>query len=113
MPENEINAIGADKFIDKLNERTQKLHAEQRYTRGFSDIDMWNLDGFIADVIVAGCDWMLANGANYPSKRKPDEWLLILQSIRDGFASRNEFDVPDPPKATWRLLRKNFKNLWD
>lgn len=113
MSQSSDKPIGADKFIHKLNDESQTRHATQRYQRGFSDIDMWNFDGFIADLIVAGCDWMIANGVTSPWKLDEGDWHDILRKIKEGFTYRNEFDVPDPPKDTWRLLRKNFRYMWD
>lgn len=105
--------IGADRFIDSVPESTAKLHATQRYRDGISEVDMWNLDCFISDVIVAGCQWHLDNGQGGPWHLDPDEWRLILVDIRDGFAKRDEFGAPMPSKSVWKLLRKNFRFFWD
>lgn len=105
--------IGADKFVMTLKGDQQSLHATQRYARGFSDIDMWNLDGFIADVIVAGCEWHLAHAHATPWHFEKGEWHSVLARIRDGFARKNEdTGAPDPTDEAWELLRENFKFLW-
>jgi hypothetical protein len=105
--------IGADKFIKDLTEGQQKTHANQRYSQGLSDIDMWNFDVFLADVIVAGCDWMLENSQTSPWKPGEGDWNAILREIREGFASRDDNDAPNPKKRHWKLLRENFKYMWD
>lgn len=105
--------IGADKFIDELEPHRQSLHATQRYQRGFSDIDMWNFDMFLSDVIVAGCDWMISQGKGTPTILDDGEdWNEILAEIRDGFSGR-DIGAPNTPKSAWKLLRKYFNYMWD
>lgn len=89
----------------------QTRHATQRYLRGLSDIDMWNFDRFLADVIVAGCDWYIENGKTSPWHLPEDQWKTILWEIRDGFASGSV--EPNPPLSAWEALRDNFKYFWD
>lgn len=105
--------IGADRFVNSLPEASQIKHATQRYRDGISDIDMWNFDSFLADSIVAGCQWHLDNAQTGPWHIDPDEWRVILVEIRDGFAKRDGFGVPKPSKRAWKLLRKNFRYFWD
>jgi hypothetical protein len=105
--------VGADSFVGNLDPGQQSQHATQRYMRGYSDIDMWNFDSFLADVIVAGCDWHIANAKTTPWHLEPGEWVEILQEIRAGFVRRGENLAPDPPKRAWKLLRKNFMHFWD
>ena len=105
--------IGADKFVHELRDDRQTLHAYQRYTQGISDIDMWNFDVFLADVIVFACNWHMESGETSPWHLDRDEWTRVLTIIRDGFAIRNEFDVPQPTDEAWQLLKDNFKHLWD
>jgi len=107
------NVIGADKFINELKDEHQKLHATQRYEIGISDIDMWNFDVFFADVIVHACNWHMSCGETSPWHLQTDEWHRVLTVIRDGFAKRNDFDVPEPPEEAWQLLKDNFKHFWD
>lgn len=105
--------LGADRFIDHLTAAQQTAHVTQRYRRGISDIDMWNFDTFLADVIVAGCDWMIANGNTSPWKLADEEWHDILAEIREGFSRRGDDGAPKPPKKAWRLLRDNYRFFWD
>lgn len=105
--------IGADRFIDKLDAPSQAKHATQRYLRGFSDIDMWNFDRFLADVIVAGCDWCIQHGKTSPWHLPDDQWKAILWEIRDGFAATDGSGAPKPPESAWETLRNNFKHFWD
>lgn len=106
--------IGADNFVNDLEPHRQSLHATQRYQQGFSDIDMWNFDYFLADVIVAGCNWMIAEGKGTPVVLDSGEdWNAILKEIRDGFSHRDDTSELNPPKRAWKLLRKYFKYMWD
>ena len=105
--------IGADRFVDDLEPLQQATHATQRYQRGYSDIDMWNFDGFLADVIVAGCNWMINEAMTTPTVIDDEEdWHAILVEIRDGFSSRQD-NAPTPPDSAWELLRKYFNYMWD
>lgn len=105
--------IGADRFIDNKDDAVQKKHATQRYARGFSDVDMWNFDVFLADVIVFGCQYHIDRARTAPWHMDHDEWLGVLIKIRDSFASRDYSGAPAPSKEAWRLLRKHFQYLWD
>lgn len=105
--------IGADRFIDKLADEKQALHAYQRYALGVSDVDMWNFDSFLADVIVHGCNWYIDCGSTSPWHLAPDDWKDVLRRIRDGFATRNSDGTPNPPAEAFDLLRDNFKYMWD
>ena len=113
-----MSMIGADRFVNELEPHRQSMHATQRYAQGYSDIDMWNFDGYLADVIVAGCNWMIAREKSSdfftvpPTLDKGEDWLAILTEIRDGFDSRSE-DFPDPPDSAWLLLQKYFRYMWD
>lgn len=106
--------IGADRFIGYLDADRQTLHATQRYQRGYSDIDLWNLDTFIADIIVAGCDWYLAGKSvtTGPSTMSIAQWHNCLKTVRDGFARDIRGGV-SPPAEAWATLRQIFGMLWD
>lgn len=105
--------LGADRFIDHLDSVTAAKHATQRYQRGISDIDMWNFDRFFADVIVAGCDWHIANAQTSPWHLEQKQWHSILQEIREGFSRSDSSGAPKPTKRAWKLLRKNYRYFWD
>ena len=107
--------IGGDRFVNELSPDLQVMHVEQRYARGFSDIDMWNFDSFLADVIVAGCEWMIRNGNGVPTVLDDgSQWQEILEEIKQGF-TRGGGDDPfaDPPEMAWKLLRTYFSYMWD
>lgn len=105
--------IGADSFINELDDEQQAKHATQRYVQGFSDFDMWNFDSFLASVIVAGCEWHIAKAKTVPAHVDREEWVDILTEIRDGFTRLGGELAPSPPKRAWKLLRKHFVHLWD
>lgn len=105
--------IGADRFIGNKDETLVKKHVAQRYERGFSDLDMWNFDVFLADVIIVGCQYQIDRALTVPGHLEYEEWKDILITIRDSFASRDDVGAPHPSKKAWKLLRKNFQYLWD
>jgi hypothetical protein len=105
--------IGADRFVNSMTEWQQKRHATQRYESGISEIDMWNFDVFLADVIVAGCERMIAKSSTIPGHLSESEWHAILTEIRDGFTLSRKTGEPKPKKKHWKLLRGNFHYLWD
>ena len=105
--------IGADRFVANLDSATAKKHATQRYQYGISEVDIWNLDTFIADAIAAGCQAYIDKPVSCPSHLTREEWRQRLVEIRNGFLRRDSNGAPNPPKRTWKLLRKNFKYLWD
>lgn len=107
--------IGADSWITNSDVKNSvaSSHATQRYLRGYSDADMWNFDCFLADVIVAGCEWHIENSITNPWKIIQDDWTAILSEIRDGFSRRDSEGMCNPPKRAWKLLRDNFQYFWD
>lgn len=105
--------LGADRFIDHISSKEQALHATQRYQRGYSDIDMWNSDLFIANAVVACCDWHIAQSSTSPWHMEKNEWNQILQEIRDGFSRTSTSGAPKPTKRAWKLLRKHFRYFWN
>lgn len=105
--------IGADRYISNKSDEVAKLHATQRYQRGFSEIDMWNFDVFLADVIIVGCQYHIDRPNSVPGHMDQDEWQKTLIKIRNSFARRDWCGAPNPSKKAWKLLRKNFQYLWD
>lgn len=105
--------IGADKFADHLDNATAKKHATQRYQHGYSEVDMWNFDTFLADVIVAGCQWHIDSSHTLPGHLEQEEWKAVLIEIRNGFLLRDSGGAPNPPKSAWKLLRKYYRYMWD
>lgn len=103
--------IGADWFIDKVKPELQAKHATQRYLHGISDVDMWDFDGFIADSIVHGCQWMIDHGHSHPHHLTVEQWHDVLGRIKTGFnRARLGGQVSD---EAWVLLREHFRYFWD
>jgi hypothetical protein len=99
--------------------------AYQRVTRGYSDLDAWNLNSFVAKVVADVAKGMRENGYGYPADLTEDEWGQILGKIEDGFRAAtdlyemnyNDRDDADKLEATFRdgmeLFSKWFHSLWD
>lgn len=105
-------SIGWFKYLPKWSERVT-MHVWQRFRCGYSDADMWNADGFLADLIAATAYWHFVHNRGHPVRMTNEEWLDILLAIRDGFT--NDLDDIDwtPSDEAWELFRGNFNDLWD
>ncbi|WPH57799.1 hypothetical protein [Mycobacterium phage WXIN] len=95
-------------------------HKYQRLTRGFSDADMWNADGYLADIISATAYWHFVHNKGIPMQyvalhgdNADEEWRSALLDLYEGF--RNEGDDIDwhPSAEAFDLLRETFRDLWD
>lgn len=102
--------IGADKFYNDLSDEQQNLHTHQRYARGYSDIDMWNFDQFLKDIIVAGLTYHIEDCKGFPWTMERDEWKDILKEIRREFHKGFE---ELPSRRAWKLLRRHLPSMWD
>lgn len=94
----------------------------QKLTRGYSDEELWNLDGTI-------CKWLLPRLKTFkektigypPTLSSPKEWNGILEKIILALELYNS-DLPDSPeqariegkqiKEGFELFGKYFCNLW-
>lgn len=99
--------------------------ARQRVTRGYSDLDSWNLNSFLSEVIASVTKDMRENGHGYPYSLTVDEWNQILTKIEAGFRAASQLyeldyttaDEAAALEATFRegmdLFSKWFHALWD
>lgn len=64
----------------------KKEHLKQRSERGFSDVDAWAFDTYLATVIVNYCRWNREHNAGWPGCFNDEEaWLEVLGKIEKGF----------------------------
>lgn len=104
--------IGADRWLKRLS-RGYLRHKWQRLKRGYSDFDMWNADGYLADVISATAYWHFVHNHGFDPFYGEERWLENLLEIYDGF-KRDDDDMDwQPPAMAWDLLREMFPSLWD
>ena len=100
----------------------------QRALRGWSDADVWNLDGYLARVIAEGCEHLADVVHGYPPQFGDDalgRWQEILREIAKGMHGHLTWeDEPGYSSATYermkakrkkslRLLETYFDYLWD
>jgi hypothetical protein len=101
--------------------RRYVVHKWQRLTRGYSDMDMWNADGFLADLISATAYWHFAHShgfgglyvERYGWEQGRQRWLEDLLEIYEGFRRGDDDADRHPPDMAWDLLREMFPSLWD
>ena len=103
--------------LDGRSWRLQFQAYYHRATRGWSEVDAWNADLYLAEVIAGMCRWLADNSHGYPQNETPESWRQKLLAIADGFTAPDdicEWDEWDgPPAATWEALRAAFPHLWD
>lgn len=98
----------------------------QRWRRGFSDRDVWNLDSYVARVVSGGVRQLITELHGWPGEPMTfEEWKGILDTIATGFEAHLALDdVPygdDDRRADlerqWqegsRLFVEWFGGLWD
>lgn len=114
------------KLRRKIKDMRRKVQwSYQRVTRGYSDLDSWNLNSFVAGVVAGVVKQMRENGFGYPADLTEDEWQDILLKIEDGFRAATDLyemnydgrKEADALEATFRegmdLFSKWFHSLWD
>ena len=93
----------------------------QRLRYGISWPDCWNLDIYLATVIVNGLIKLRYDGHGYSSKcETPEEWYQILDKIIAGYSLYIESAQRVLTDQEWeqyevakQLFSENFSDLWD
>jgi hypothetical protein len=107
----------------------------QKYTRGYSDMDLWNLNGFLANLLLNSIkDFRKYGATGYPcSFESSEQWDATLKEMEEGFLAakriledawmNEKVDATDwkqwNEKETKKfnrgmyLFHKYFFNLWD
>lgn len=65
-------------------------HAYQRATKGYSNMDLWDVDYWFKDIMVRLLTDFKNNNQGYPSNMTPDEWDNILDEIIHSFKEGNK-----------------------
>lgn len=88
----------------------------QRWSKGYSDCDLWNLDFFYAEIISKTIREFSKDLYGCPEELTMEEWKTILDEIGDGFASYRELTYDDILEKKFDramiLFFKYFEGLW-
>lgn len=99
-------------------------HRRERAQRGFSRYDVWNLDGYLAQVIADSLRELRTHGHGYPGTFPNQEaWNRVLEEIERPLRvwAETQLDMDADEMERWvsrcrealRLLSENFFWLWD
>lgn len=94
--------------MDKIKEKIQ------RATRGFSDLDVWNLDETLARIINEATFKLAEEHKGYPDQIKgmtDKKWTAILYQISFGFGSYLEMrtGIYSPKEMEFKRLARESK----
>lgn len=124
---NERMNVKSDRWVYEKplrNWRRILKHRRQRARRGFSDYDVWNLDGYLAQMIADTVAHLRAHGHGYPGNLSNEaEWDAILKRIEVPLRSwaEHKHDMDPDEEDRWmercrdalELFREYFFTLWD
>lgn len=63
------------------NWKFDRKMAKQRAKKGYCDLDVWNINTFIEEKLVAMLKEFIKQNDGYPSELTPDEWNNILNRM--------------------------------
>lgn len=105
-------------WSDRSKEEYER-HIAERKERGFSFVDAWSFDTYIASVISNYAEHARKTNHGYPMGLTEEKWDKILKTIQIGYGNyaEHKFDtleheIKDFKKAQ-RLFKKWFMNFWD
>lgn len=95
--------------------------AYQRWTRRFTQPEVWNFSYFLARMIRDGTRWYIDNdgGSGFPADSTHEEWMVELKVLNGYFAKYAEDDPDDWDylgenyDRVMALLARRFRDLWD
>lgn len=94
-----------------------EAHEAARVENGFSPLDAYNFDRFLAIVISRYIDYELENAKGYPgSLSSMEEWEEILKTIKtklELYLSDDSEDALIAGKEAMHTVADYFENLWD
>lgn len=123
-----------DPLRRSIPEGLEDRHKYERIHNGFSIVDWWNFDSYIAGVMVEGLKMFKTNGTGVPAEFGTDitetgldEWHSVLDEIIDGFEAYLEIqdhlgyddylefynEAKKKLDNSFELLKTYFQHLWD
>lgn len=84
------------------------------------DVDRWNVDNYLADVIANALREFKGSEGGYPGDTTPEGWNRELDTMIEGFAAHAAADsrptqmgrCADKTDVALDLFRKRFYDLW-
>ncbi|GGR51627.1 hypothetical protein [Streptomyces roseolus] len=98
--------------------KREPRHRWERARRGFSRMDVWGFDHYIAGVIAAACDQLRA-GHSHPNDMTAEEWETFLEGIAvelRRYADSDNFldaDAHAAGVAAMHRFADRFSDMWD
>ena len=113
-----------EKLASGKKDDRRKRWIKQRTKRGYSDLDVWSFDNFLAQVIAGGVR-QIGRFGGYPMGVEEQRWRDTLDFIADQFEwyAKEQFsfsedfrdkinDAEGDFHKAWILLEQNFGGLW-
>ena len=80
--------------------------AYQRATRGFADCDVWNMDGWLLDIIPGALNQLAEYHCGWPGDKQfpnDEDWTQYLKDMAQKFYSADENNdvYPSPERDKW------------
>lgn len=87
----------------------------QRANKGYSEVDTWNFEEYVARLIKENCFLLAENCNGYPDQIKgmtPEKWKQVLLDISFGFGSYVEMrsGVYNYDDKEFKRLSKEYRN---
>lgn len=123
-----------DPLCPNIPNGMEERHRHERIHNGFSIVDWWNFDSYIAAIMIDGLKKFKEDGTGVPAEFGTDvtdtgleEWHAVLDKIIDGFKAYLEIndhlgyddylEFYDEAKKkldnSFELLKTYFQYLWD
>lgn len=84
-------------------------YARQRARWGFSEYDVWDFEGYHAELVAAMMRYWAKHNQSYHPEMTSEEWKATLNKIAECFEFWKK-DLPTPAYDTYRAAVKRIKN---
>ena len=90
-------------------------HFFQRAIRGYDDTLFWNMDTYLAPIILAGLKNLKENQSGHPACYSAEEWECKLDKMIEAFQIITDDDIIDEDivKEGLALFAENYFALWN
>ena len=104
------------------NKQLAQKWCKQRIKRGYCDMDLWNMDDFLIELLPDMLERLAETASGYPDKRfeSIDEWRQFLTNttslFRESHEAAKHFDYKAADtlqKEAFGRLSECFFDLWD